>query len=190
MREMLDAIHEYVSARVAEGFETRDDLVAGAIGCLSNEYDSDDLMVIVERITDEWLYAHYQAQACWDHPTDCDKLNAAFAALEAEGIVARQNFACCQTCGHAEIWDEIYKTPRDVDGYTFYHMQDTEVARSDGELFLAYGSVEQTDEAAVEIGWRVVDALRKAGLNVMWSGDVRQRICVPRLVWQRRRPLY
>lgn len=188
MQEMLDAIHDYVSARVAEGFDTRDEIIGGAVGLLDDDDDDETLLAMIERITDEWLYAHYEAQAYWDQPTDCDKLDDAFARLEARGIVARQNFACCQTCGHFEIWGEIDKMPRDIDGYVFYHMQDTESACEIGELYLAYGSVERSDAAAVEIGWRVAVALRAAGLNVRWSGSLQQRIRVTGMAWRRRRP--
>ena len=52
-------------------------------------------------------------------------LNRAFAALEEEGIIARQNFTCCGTCASAEIWDEIDDS-REWKGYVYFHQQDTE----------------------------------------------------------------
>ena len=47
------------------------------------------------------------AQATWPAETDCDRLDKAFADLEQHGIVARQNFSDCGTCGVAEIPAEI-----------------------------------------------------------------------------------
>jgi Domain of unknown function (DUF6891) len=38
--------------------------------------------------------------------TDADRVGAAFAALEAGGIVTRTNFTCCQNCGYTEIRHE------------------------------------------------------------------------------------
>ena len=105
------------------------------------------------------------------------------------GVVARQNFTCCQTCGHAEIGDEIAQalTKAEAVGYTFYHMQDTERAAEGGGLFLAYGSLERTEAAQQKVGWTIVEALRREGLAAEWNGDVGKRIEVKNLLWRRRR---
>ena len=67
--------------------------------------------------------------------------------LEAAGIVARQNFTCCKTCGFYEINGEMEAARaqgRVVRGYVFFHMQDTERAAKGGDLALAYGPADQT----------------------------------------------
>ena len=48
-----------------------------------------------------------QEQATWPALTDYDRLKAALDTLETEGIVTRENFTCCGTCGAAEIGAEI-----------------------------------------------------------------------------------
>lgn len=51
--------------------------------------------------------------------------------------MARQNFTCCQTCGLAEIDDEIEVVRaegRPVRGYAFFHQQDTAGAVEGGSL--------------------------------------------------------
>ena len=118
----------------------------------------------------------------------CDCLDQAFAALERSGVVARQNFACCQTCGHAEIGDEIAEAQEkaDVVGYTFYHMQDTERAAEGGGLYLSYGALEQTESALQKVGRSIVEALRKEGLKAEWDGDPKKRIEIRDLLWRRR----
>ena len=67
----------------------------------------DDVLAEVERVTAELLAAHRAEQAGWESPTDCDRLDEAFATLNRLGIVARQDFSCCTPCGHKDIWQEI-----------------------------------------------------------------------------------
>src|SRR4029079_1351153 len=88
--------------------------------------------------TDKAFAAHLDAQREWPSVTDCDRLDRAFADLNGRGIVARQNFACCSNCGHAEIGEEIdaeKERGTKVIGYTFFHLQDTERAAEYGYLY-------------------------------------------------------
>lgn len=128
-------------------------------------------------------------QASWPTPTDCDRLDAAFAALEQGGIVCRQHFSCCGTCGAAEIWDEI-DTARgaglDVRGYAFYHVQDTEAAVEGYGLYLNYGAVEDDEAPALAIAHEIVTTLEQHGLRVHWDGQWSRRISIS-LDWKRRR---
>jgi hypothetical protein len=119
--------------------------------------------------------------------TDCDRLDAAFSSLERQGIVARQNWTCCQTCGHAEIADAMEEARQsgEVRGYTFFHQQDTDSAVEGYGLWLAYGSTEDDDAATVAIGHSVCNALRDAGLSPTWEGVGSKRIALP-MNWQRR----
>jgi hypothetical protein len=167
-------------ARVAEGFAPVGEIVESIVERLGDDYDQSELRPLAERLTAAALAEHLEAQQRWPIPTDCDRLDRAFDALDKAGMVARQNFTCCQSCGAAEIGDE-----GDGDGYTFYHWQDTEGAGDDGHLFLSYGSLRETADP-LEIGQRVVTALRREGLAVEWDGRPERRILV-RLEWRRRR---
>lgn len=183
--EIESEVRDYVRSEVASGFSTRDEIVAEV-----PEYFGDDLpdldAYLVARIVDEELARHALQQAEWDGPTDCDRLDLAFAHLERENIVARQDFSCCGNCGTAEIGDEA--TPESK-GYVFYHMQDTQHAVDGGGLYFNYGIFEEgTDADAIAIGWRLVEALREAGLKPQWEGDLRKRVFVP-LVWRKRRAI-
>ncbi len=188
MNADLEQVRQYIVEHVADGFYTREEIVDAAADYANDELQRVDLDAYIEMMTDELLDAHFQAQRTWPYPTDCDRLDTAFAELDAAGILARQNFACCQTCGHAEMQSEIawVQEHRPVEGYVFYHMQDTESARDGYGLYLAYGAVQDGDEPTEAVGWRIVDALKQAGLEVSWNGSVRQRIYV-RLDWKRRR---
>jgi hypothetical protein len=130
-------------------------------------------------------------------------LDDAFAALEANGVISRQNFTCCGTCGSAEIWDEmkaVEEAGGPVRGYAFYHMQDTESAADGHGIFPNYGACEEGEEAALAIGRDIVTQLEAQGLNCDWNGtqleaqglncdwngDWGKRIAVG-LDWKRRR---
>jgi hypothetical protein len=174
---------------VAAGFSDPDDIPEHAVEMLSDEQDEDALWPHALRLTREAVEAHRREQATWPAVTDCDRLNAAFVELERAGIVARQNFTCCQTCGHCEIGDEIAtarKAGVEVRGYTFYHMQDTESAVEGDGLYLAYGAVEAGDDAVVAVGREIVKVLRRHKLKTKWNGRSNERVFVF-LDWKRRR---
>jgi len=188
-RQALEEMRDHVRRDVAAGFSDPDDIARNAVEMLSDQHDAEELESAAERLTREAIQAHLLAQATWPQTTDCDRLGAAFEELEKEGIVARQNFTCCQNCGHYEIGGEIAaarKAGGEVRGYTFYHMQDTESAVECGGLYLAYAALAQGDDAGVAIGREIVRALQHHRLKTEWDGSSSQRIHVS-LDWKRRR---
>jgi hypothetical protein len=116
-------------------------------------------------------------------------LDEAFSNLNAHGIVARQDFSCCNNCGFTEIWDEVEKAEKQqpVIGYVFYHLQSTERAIKTGQLLMAYGCIEENAEAFQRVGDAVVAELRRVGLNASWGGTEYHPIVVEGIVWRRRR---
>lgn len=186
---MAEEARDIVRRAVRTGFDDREQLIGSAIEMLEDEYDPDAVRAIVPALVDEELAAHRKAELGWPAITDCDRLDAAFAALEDAGIVARQNFTCCGTCGSAEIWDEIGEardSGRPVRGYGFYHMQDSESAAEGHGLYLNYGAVEEGEDAALAVGREIVVTLARSGLSPDWNGSWSTRIAVP-LDWKRRR---
>ncbi len=141
---------------------------------------------IIDRLVDEAFEARVVAEKVWPKTTDCDRLDVAFDMLDEENaIVARHNFACCQSCGRDEIHDEIAETreaKRRVDGYVFYHLQDTDSAVTSGVLHLRYGGTAGTDD--VDVAERIVNVLREVGLHPAWNGKPTSTIQVP-LDWKR-----
>jgi len=194
--DLCESVLDFIWLRVAEGFLTRDeilerglDVFADAPGC-----DFDTLQMFLIRHTREALAAHCEAQTTWPPETDCDRLDLAFYVLEEEhGIVARQNFADCQTCGHYEIRGEIQgeiqvlQKQCPVIGYTFYHEQDTERVVDGGTLYLAFGAVEDGEQAEVAVAQCIVTVLQEVGLTVEWNGSPKTRILVKDLDWKKRR---
>jgi hypothetical protein len=189
MAEALDDLREFIAHRVREGFESVHEIVENAHDWAYEKYQRDDLLPKIKRITSELLAAHLAEQAGWGATTDCDRLDQAFAALNRQGIVARQDFSCCNNCGFTEIWDEVEETEKQqpVEGYVFYHLQCTEEAIKTGQLLMCYGCVEDDPEALQRVGLKIVSELRRVGLNASWGGTIAHPIVVEGMVWRRRR---
>jgi hypothetical protein len=133
--------------------------------------------------------AHLAKQENWPPVTDYDRLRVAFERLESAGIVTRQDFTCCGTCGAGAIVGEIEIARaggRAIRGYTFFHMQDTEAAVEGHGLCLAYGATEEGEVPALAVAREVIETLKAEGLKTQWDGTWHQRISVA-LDWKRRR---
>ncbi|TCB97282.1 hypothetical protein E0H26_13565 [Micromonospora zingiberis] len=182
--DLRQSATEYARGEVARGLLTCAMIVSGTAEYLHGEGDPADRYALAWEIVPRELTAHLDAQAEWPARTDSDRLTDAFRALDITGIVAREDFACCQSCGSSEIGDEVTKGAP-ARGYVFYHGQDAERAAQGGTLWLAYGSFDEQIDAA-QVGEEVVAALRGEGLEVDWTGDAAQRIHV-RLHWAKRR---
>ncbi|MEU9824011.1 DUF6891 domain-containing protein [Micromonospora chersina] len=181
--DLLDQIRAFVRRQVALAELPAAAIVAETVEYLDDAAEENRVAELAWAAVAEELTAHLADQEAWPEVTDSDRLTAAFRALDAAGIVARESFTCCQNCGAEEIGAEARRglKPR---GYTFYHRQDAERGVEGSGLWLAYGSFEGA--SAAEIGAEVAAALRAAGLTVNWDGEVGRRIHVP-LRWRRRR---
>lgn len=176
---------------IAAGFQSRDEILQSAEDCFEHDLPDGEARGLAEEMLPELFAEHEAAQADWPDRTDCDRLDAAFAALEQGGIISRQNFSCCGTCGTGEIWDEIDAVKEAggaTRGYTFYHMQDTESAAQGSGLYLNYGACEEGEDAALGVASEIVAELERQGLTTNWNGSWNQRIGVT-LDWKRRRSL-
>lgn len=185
----LADLRDRIRSDVAAGFDDEDAILARVGDCFEDEIDPAVVRGAAPRLLREELAAHARAAAGWPAVTDCDRLDTAFAALEASGIVARQNFTCCMTCGSSEIWAEIdtaIDAGAPAQGYVFYHSQDTEAAVNGRGVYLAYGACDEGDTAALEVARRIVAQLQAEGLAPEWNGSRDQRIALP-LDWARRR---
>jgi hypothetical protein len=181
--ELRHTAAEHIRTAVARGRATCATIVADNVEYLHGHGEPDRLRALAWELVGPEFVAHFEAQATWPERTDSDRLTDAFRILDASGIVAREDFACCQACGTAEIGHEAIDAapPR---GYVFYHGQDAERAAAGGSLWLSYGRFDQ--ERSAETGAEVVSALRAEGLDVDWDGSPDRRIHV-RLTWARRR---
>lgn len=189
LNEQIGWLNDSIRSDVASGFYDEDAILRNAIDSFEGEIDPAVLRREAQRLLRQALVEHDEAQRDWPEWTDCDRLDEAFAALEAKGVIARQHFSCCGTCGSSEIWDEIAaveKAGGPARGYAFYHVQDTESATDGGGLYLNYGACEEGEEAALAVARDIVTQLEAHGLRTNWDGSWGQRIGVS-LDWKRRR---
>ena len=106
-------------------------------------------------------------------------ITLAFAELERNRIIARENFACCQTCGHDEILGQV-AAPSQWNAYVFFHQQDAEAIFECGAGALAFGLAPGGRTAGLNmsdlIRSTILPTLEKHGVNAKWDGDERTRI--------------
>lgn len=187
--DLLAELREQIRCDVAAGFEDAGRIVEAAVAAFEDQADAAFLESHARRLVEEELAAHADEQGDWPERTDCDRLDSAFAALEQAGVVARQHFTCCGTCGLAEIDREIAAAEAKggrTRGYTFYHWQDTEAAVEGYGICLYYGACDEGEAADLAIGREIEAELRRQGLSPEWNGALDRRIEVP-MDWKRRR---
>ncbi|GAA2205884.1 hypothetical protein GCM10009850_013420 [Nonomuraea monospora] len=201
-----DGITEQIHLAVAAGRHDFERVVRGVAETWMTEVDDKSLLdEAIRDVTAEEFAAHLAAQDGWPAETDSDRLSLAMAELSMAGILAREHYTCCMTCGLAEIRAEISELSG-VRGYVFYHEQDAERAVMGGGVYLAFGpsDLEGEGDASPDgsigdlpggnigdspggnIGEEIVAVLRRRGLRVEWDGDDGQRIHV-HMNWRRRR---
>ncbi len=163
------------------GFHTRVE-VADRIFVISGPEDEWVSMEQALAIVDELWNERLTEQADWPEVTDADRLLMVFDALTADGITARANFTCCNSCGFGEIRGEA---AGDARGFVFFHEQDA-LTLATGRLNLSYGGFGGSD--ATVIAGEVVEALAAAGLPAEWDGSANSRIAVAPLDWKKRLP--
>ncbi|GAA5075847.1 hypothetical protein GCM10025759_19780 [Lysobacter panacisoli] len=188
-QELLEELRSYIVRDLRGGYLEVDTIVDNALEVIDAQpHGADELRAHAQQLLQSEIAAYRLDAAGWPDVTDHDRLEQAFSTLETQGVVCRQNFTCCGTCGVAEIGDEMHATRErggPVNGYAFFHMQDTESAIDGYGLFLNYGAVEEGEAAAVSVARSIVDTISSVGLPVEWDGDWGKRIFV-RLQWQRR----
>ncbi|HEX6873362.1 MAG TPA: hypothetical protein VF163_19875 [Micromonosporaceae bacterium] len=186
----FDDLHDFIKTQVAAGYVPVTEILDDVVEIFADaNVDTSALLAAARVVADQALRAHLAEQATWPERTDCDRLDDAFAELDRSGILARQHFSCCGTCGLDEIRDEmgqLDKAGQPTRGFTFFHVQDTEHAVAGESLYLSYGAANRDQEASVEIGHEVVATLSRHGLRPAWNGKIAHRIALP-LTWQRRR---
>lgn len=118
---------------------------------------------------------------------DRDKLSVAFKEMRKNGLIARQNFKCCQSCAGYGLATEVEEAPAKkrakIKGCVYYHAQDAADLHKGEDLYLAFGPLETEKHGTVglptvEVGRIAVACLTNAGLDVEWDGTERTRILV------------
>lgn len=186
--EMIKEVFVLLWQDAEIGLLTDDEIVLDVVEMLSSKYPEDELRSVARRTLPEVVEALVKEQASRPDVTDCDRLDAAFSEMNEAGIVCRQHFTCCSTCGHSGMWREVDaegNSGLDVRGYAFYHAQDTDSAMEGNGLWVGHGSVLDDEDANLRIAGEIVDCLRRHGLDASWSGGADKRIEV-KMDWKRR----
>jgi hypothetical protein len=196
-KEQRAGARRLVDRLIARGFIDEVNIVARATGELEYTMDGsgdeypgfEEIEPVIEPMVTERLAMRRRAEQRWKRLTDCDKLDLAFADLEEQGIIARQDYLCCSGCAHSAAGFEIFGNERGKDfwkGYVFYHQQDTDGAPG-GSLLLGFGAYEDGDEAMQEVARTVIETLGRYKLKARWNGKTDTRIEVIDLNWRWRR---
>ncbi|MBT2423951.1 hypothetical protein J7F01_20365 [Streptomyces sp. ISL-22] len=184
--ELPDAVREKVEGRVRArlrcGYDSRRTLVEIAQDFLVDGDERPVSRAQAWRLVDRLWLERLTEQEAWEGVTDPERLTGAFRALEAGGITARENFACCRGCGMAEIGAER----EGARGFVFFHQQVTEQAAEGYGLSLYYGGFDGSEETTADVGHEVVAALRAVGLSAQWDGSPEKAITITPLTWHRR----
>ena len=104
--DVTEDIQKDVARRIREGFGGFEDNVERIVDYLQDKYPDTDIAPLV-RAPGAGGAKAIEDQVSWPEITDCDRLDRAFAALERQGVVARQHFTCCWNCGNVEIRAEV-----------------------------------------------------------------------------------
>jgi hypothetical protein len=183
-------VRVYADQIVRTGFYDRTDAIDAVVAYFEEEMEASPLKRLANSEVDKAIRALREAEAAWPPLTDCDRLDLAFEKLEDAGIVARQHFTCCGTCGVAEMGAEVSEAEArglKVRGYVFFHQQDTDSAVEGHGLYLNYGAIEDGEPKALAVGREIVAAIESCGLKTNWDGSWDKRIGVT-LEWRKRFP--
>lgn len=108
------------------------------------------------------------------------KIAMVFHKLTQEGYIAKMNYACCTTCGFAELTDiaaDLEKNGEKIKGIIFYHGQGEDYLWEDGSVYLKYKAYNNDSHAAtIKVGECIVNKFREVGVNVEWDGNPNKAI--------------
>ncbi|MEV5974790.1 hypothetical protein [Streptomyces sp. NPDC051921] len=182
--EIREQLEERVREQLRCGYQDRSRLTRTAQEEVFSPEEYPVSREQAEALVDRLWLERVEEMAGWEGTTDPERITAAFAALDAAGIVAREHFTCCRNCGTSEIGAE--EGAEHARGFVFFHSQCTEGAANGGPLYLLYGGFDDSADTTAAVGGEVVEALRGQGLTVRWDGDPGQAILVTELDWRRR----
>lgn len=179
---------------VAGGYDAGDEIVEGLVELV--EYDPvteevvaanrDSVVEMIRGMVDDRLAEHAAAERTFPATTDCDRVEAAFARLEAAGVLAGEDVGYTQSDLRDDMWERVDQAAS-ARGWVAFHRQDVERVVDSGVLYVSFAGVSDDDEGFRAIGAEVAAVLAEAGLTVDWNGDPNRRIELVGVRWQKRR---
>lgn len=189
MTENEEYIFNHFLISIKSGFESLEDIIDSTMEAVEDEGWECEISEewIRERVTREYN-KNLEASKTWQHPTDTEKLHAAFDTLARQGIIALHNtgYTTSDAVYDAkDVWNDAEDEGSKPIGYCYYHGQDLERVIETDELMIGFsGAKANNDKEAIIIGHKVVDALKAAGLTVEWNNTASTRISVQDFVWK------
>lgn len=118
-----------------------------------------------------------------------NNLNAAFSTMRQVGLLARQNYLCCQNCAGYAMSTEVTKLvdngkkKEEIKGCVFYHSQDNESKKEGGNFYLSYGVMGTKKYGDIglpnkDVGKLVCQILSIHTVPYKWDGKSGTRILV------------
>lgn len=191
-----DEIVEFLRSVAIEAYGTDDEIVDWVTVCLEPDRERRDLLRRRVAALAAPLFDELQSdEAEWPIPTDNDRLDRAFAALERDGFLTRQNWYQSQLPADEEMGHEVMaaRRKRTIRGFVFFHGGDVRRAIAGGSLRITWGAVvpPKTPSSKRErVFWDVAQDIHRAlwaqGLSPEWSRVVGEPITLP-FTWRRRR---
>jgi len=172
-------VEDRVRLAVAGGYDGAEAIVEALVELV--EYDPateavvaanrDEVVAQIQQMVDSRMAEYAAAESAFPSTTDCDRLTAAFARLEADGVLAREDVGYTQSDLRDEMWELVDRAGSDgrqPRGWVAFHGQDVERVIESGVLYISFAAVSDDDEG-------------------FGNGDPNRRVEIRGMQWQKRR---
>ena len=172
----------------------------------TGEYGANEITLLIEdnlgvgdKVDENWLReaiavevaAKRAAEQTWPAVTDWDRIDAAFRALERQGVIALHTAGFTQQDGLDDVVEVYHEAGGPTSGYAghcFYTEQDQRRAVDGTGMYIGFGHLSGDDAKGVAVGHLLRAALEAECLNIDWDGTIESRLFVRNFRWQRRGP--
>jgi hypothetical protein len=195
-RGLLKELRERATLEVKAGAATKSDILSSLTDIMKYDYELSGQALAEAKATMKDVVAnlfeqHQKEQATFPEVTDCDRLDAAFADLEQQGVLTAQNAGYTQSDGFDDISERYAglskKQQKTFVGFVFFHGQDLERVLESRKLLLAFGAGNGDSKQDIKAGKLVQKVLTAHGFKVEWNGKSDTRLELATFTWQKRR---
>lgn len=187
-RQDRDFVQKTLRLMVWAGFDTRKDILAAALGGLTEGEDAPyESKLWITAQLDQMIAEKKSAESSWPALVEYDRLEAAFEALGDQGVVAAAAAGYSREEARAEAWadyGEAKGAARGKPGVAFYALADVESAIDGGPFRVSTESTTRGDEG--DLAARAARALMAAGFSVVTESGGRLRL--RDFAWRKRSP--
>lgn len=191
--DCVNDAREYVWVQIVRGEDDVEELVNDFIDVYDLESSAATSAVVAEFISRAMMIRRQQIAALKKAGfSGKSNLTLAFEKLQQQGVLALEDFSCCNNCGHDEATELMNEDSNRWQAYVFFHEQDTERLIETGETCLRFYCNHRRICSAEE--WQTLDRAQKEalldkrlqelfvmvlvptfaeyGMPVEWNGDV------------------